>query len=1013
MPPIYPKRRTVRTPGVIMPATFFKRRASDAPKDLVATPTQDLLHAFRSYLGRFFTLFGSAAAVVAFLVFAGFLSEFALYRLVGIPRLSFSPTSLIESGAEVLIDSLSLMLGSGSRLVAAIVGFGLVVWIWGQHEQEALRSFARSARVLRWCRLAVLAWAFVLLAGLISFVQHGLDPEGADLERGRKALAEAYSHTIPKPREVMRRVEALTYDVPWFRLPNWATAMLDDPVAAVGEDWVDAPQGMPTRVLPESREAARHVFGWLALSVLALATAGALLSRWRAWLDELGDERSTTTADKPAEGLGVRLAQWLALHPLHGIDGAMQFLVAPLTLLLTMAAIALLPIAHGLLARPSVGSEQVMLRLAPKAKGVGDEAIRMTTGAEGGTTGDHKPDSDSASSEGMGLLALKPCIGDREDLEAGRLNYFSKLAGVLHVRSSESEFEERMTAYRQATLAFAVAVADAQCEEALALLWTSRPPVGLSAVAPDVYAVFQIEAQTAFKRYPVAFGTILHYARDAEPLMLIDVAQARSGLGRSQWELRSFDRQSIAATMVVPDIGAIRDRSAVGSLRAKPDARKPVHELTSSPSIEALRGTLELIDARTLHANPNGVAVTSIGARAWVASSHRPDLTGWAVDLLIDLARADLSDRWPDKDDSLRGAAVTALSLTRSPYAASLLAAELTREGRQPCPPTDRVVARRPLRCIPQTVTSVGYLLADFSAEIRSFGGNVPARVQELRTSLTEFLIDRVVESRGSFDMQGAACSALTLSAVRRGDTTPEQRERFFAAIEDAPQDEQSALGLCINTMSQLGLGSRQHRDWLLARIAPNGANGDSVRRAALIALAEIGPTPDMEALLRAYAQWSPRDPVMDIVETLLSEIPSEPSARWLVQCADDSKLRSTWRLRCLRGLTLLDDDYDGDSGSSGRATRWIDGGGLPEGFQQTACTVLKEMVDRGGLWAERDWKHKKEQCKALGVDVNEEHLDAMKRLRELLTPDRRGEDGAAEAPVGFDSPAAGTPLPR
>lgn len=758
-----------------MPASYSK---DGRAKDGEAAPMQDLLHAFRSYLGRFFTLFGSAAAVVAFLVFAGFLSEFALYRLVGIPRLSFSPTSLIESGAEVLIDSLSLMLGSTSRIVAAIVGFGLVIWLWGQHERTSLQPLARSARALRWCRMAVLAWAFVLLAGLISFVEHGLDSEGADLER-----AAAYYHDIPKPREVMRRVEGLTYDVPWYRLPNWATSMLDDPVAEIGEGWADAPQGMPTRVLPESREAARHVFGWLTLSVLALATAGALLSRWRLWLDELEKDRSAAATVGPTASASG-FARWLSGHRVHGMDGALQFLVAPLTLLLTVAAMALLPIAHGLLARPSVGSEQVMLRLVPKAKASGGEQGKPTDSEKASAQGED-PEAQSASAQGEDpeanssgskagteWLTLKPCIGDRGKLESARSKFFSRLTDVLQIRSSEPEFEDRLEAYRSATLAFATAVAEARCEDALALLWTSRPPVGLSAVAPEVYAVFQNVAQTTFKHQAVAFGTILRYARDKEPLMINDIARARDAGSRTHWELRAFERREIESMLVMPGIDGLHERAATRSLQAKPDSIRPIEELMSSPGIEALNGTLHLIRDRILHLNPTGVAVTSIGAKAWVASAQRPDLTGLAVDLLFDLARAAPSERWPDKDDELRGAAVTALSLTRSLYAASLLATELEKERRQPCPPIHETIAMRPLRCIPQTATTVGYLLADFAAEFRVY--KVPARVRALRSNLTDFLIDRVVESQGSFDAQGAACSALTLSAARHSDVTPE-----------------------------------------------------------------------------------------------------------------------------------------------------------------------------------------------------------------------------------------------
>jgi hypothetical protein len=45
-----------------------------------------VLEVARRQFGKFVTLFGSAAAVATFLVFAGFLSEFALYRFASLPR---------------------------------------------------------------------------------------------------------------------------------------------------------------------------------------------------------------------------------------------------------------------------------------------------------------------------------------------------------------------------------------------------------------------------------------------------------------------------------------------------------------------------------------------------------------------------------------------------------------------------------------------------------------------------------------------------------------------------------------------------------------------------------------------------------------------------------------------------------------------------------------------------------------------------------------------------------------
>lgn len=213
--------------------------------------------------------------------------------------------------------------------------------------------------------------------------------------------------------------------------------------------------------------------------------------------------------------------------------------------------------------------------------------------------------------------------------------------------------------------------------------------------------------------------------------------------------------------------------------------------------------------------------------------------------------------------------------------------------------------------------------------------------------------------------------------------------------------------------MSQLGLSSRKHRDWLLERMAPDKRNSDRVRRAALIALAEIGPASDMKALLRSYATWAPDDPAIEFTATLLSELPTEASADWLIQCSANGDLPDATRLRCLHGLTLLDDDYDGDSGSATQAAHWIDADGLPDHFQPTACAVLREMYDRGGLTAREHWNRKKHRCESLGVASDGERPDALDRLAYLLARELvKGDFPLDGAPFKFDSPAAGPQAP-
>ena len=89
-----------------------------------------VLEVARRQFGKFVTLFGSAAAVATFLIFAGFLSEFALYRFAGLPRLSFNLTSLIESGAEVVIETFALAAGSWPRLILLVAAFLAAILAW-------------------------------------------------------------------------------------------------------------------------------------------------------------------------------------------------------------------------------------------------------------------------------------------------------------------------------------------------------------------------------------------------------------------------------------------------------------------------------------------------------------------------------------------------------------------------------------------------------------------------------------------------------------------------------------------------------------------------------------------------------------------------------------------------------------------------------------------------------------------------------------------------------------------
>lgn len=697
---------------------------------------QDMIDGVGSKFGPFFTLFGSATTISAFLLFSGFLSDFAAYSLAGLPRLSFSLTALVESGAAVMIDTFALMPG-GKRGWVLLILVTVVVCLWAGRDVSLVRRLSRSRGTYHLVRLGLLFFALLLFTGMVDRVYRSLGTSTPEVSTEVGALQRAYAQGFPTPLEREFELERDSYELRYFRLPAWAAATrhifasgpgpgarIPPVVLSGGLD--EAVKGIPLRTLPQSRFEAKRVYGWLALSLVMLFM-GLVLLRW--WADEL---EALEASVKLAPAAAVSAPALVRMF--RNLAAPIDRLIRPLTLLLTVLSIGLLPLTHGFLARSALGEENVMVYTKPGDLPKKKDDDHRSSGHEQPTTSSAATflDEELPAPSGGGEMhsgmtnAQQMCSSDlRNRLVELASDVNKAMSDVVLVRRSVEgeEFEQKIQAFEKAMADLTTAVLDAGCGESIRTVWASRPPRGLAAQVPEVAEAFRRSLLAVSEKYGAKLGTILSHARDGQPLILVNSIEPRVADRGEQWSMQAMQSDSVAEVVVLPNAVRRRMTDLGQLLSASPSDIDTLRSLFRIPSPEALERVLTLIERRALHANGAGVSVTKIGGMAQVSALERPDLTTRAIDDLASLASLEDTAWWPEKNDHIRSSAVTALHLTGNPYAAFRLAELLEQEKKEGMPPRCPVDGKRlqPVHCLFTTPTAAGFLANDLTAEINRF----------------------------------------------------------------------------------------------------------------------------------------------------------------------------------------------------------------------------------------------------------------------------------------------------
>lgn len=757
--------------------------------------------------------------------------------------------------------------------------------------------------------------------------------------------------------------------------------------------------GVALRQLPEARAAARHVYGWLSVLALALCVGVVLLAWWAQTLQEAPTSPPAQSDSQPLHRL-QRLVGVLGTSA----DQPIERVLAPLTLLLAVLSVALLPLIHGLLARESLGAETVMVYLDSGTAEVKDTSDLEIAQGETKAKRVKREASlqDPPESALTGPKARLDCRGNDTVLDKALQAYRVAQRDFLHKRPTDEAMSQVRKAFLERIDGLGEAAVGTACADSVARLWAAMPSHGVRVSHPDVAEAYQQMFRRTQTAYGVRVGTLLNYPRDDDGLTLAETVVPLPIPRGGQAAIAELPRRAIVASVVLPDIELRRLRAIQRRVKVDPDT-DGLGELLFAANPDALEIALDLMENKTLHANASGVGVTSLGRLASVALIDRPRAAARTIDLLHDLAKTGESTAWLEKTDDVRGAAITALHLARNPYAAHRFidAVEAEPIPASGCPPS-AVGTRLPLACLTTVPTSAGFLFQDIVSEMQNFRGRPPPPVlTRERERLARLMVSIIARADTRDDVRGAACTALGFAG--KFDAPKDLRAQYWKQLQASdPMKAPFSSPICLLRATLLGLERAQLRPWLREvalgkRYAMMNAQQpelhSSMRRTALIALADLGLTDEVDLLFLLYTE--PAKPTNDGLPALaaqaMSEASPEPLARKLLDCglAPDADAASS--RRCLQGMAELDENYDGDEGGAARLHAAIAKGAVAD--RGAACQTLDLLKKRGSKWIARLSDNDRvvvgcmaaTKSKDAGPASSDKSDELMQKLEELL----------------------------
>jgi hypothetical protein len=921
-----------------------------------------LFDAFEGLFGRFFRLAGSATLITAVLIYAGFLSDYGAYRLAGLPRLNMNLTALVEQGADTLIDSIALLGGGGRAWVLALSLVGVVL-VWGWRQCTWMQGWSQSVEVYRCLRIALLLLAVLLTGAMFERAQRSLSGDQHGALAIREALASVYDdERFASTYEREMAIQEQTYMLRGLSLVNLLARW-----QARHDSSADQVTGLALRPIAEARTAARHVYGWLSLLAVLLTTGLVLLLWWGQALN-VHDDATGQPADPPAAGS----TPWLlrAITRLMGGLGdsagqPVERLLAPLSLLLAAISLALLPLAHGLLARPSLGAETVMVYLdsgQPEVKAIQEPSQDKATGQDvksGNMSTRRKEvsEQDVPDSVHRGPDARLDCAVDLEGALAEPLrDYRRARREVLQTRATNDRFEDAVNEFAKRTEALARKVIEQNCAEAVAVFWAAQPSDGTRARHPDLAETYFKSLRAVQAAYGVQVGTLLGYPRDGSGLTLASaiVPTPLPRGGRSS--VSDIGRDKITESVVIPNLDGRDLAAAMRHLVVDPDNVRNTERLLLADKGSALDFMADMLRSERMHASAAGVTVTTLGTMAQPSAYASPKAADKAVDLLIELAGHQATAWWPAKTDDIRGTSISSLHLAHLPYAAHRFI-RLMRD--EPVPEAGCAKARppTPAACLSTVPTAAGYLLQDLVDEIQHFQTSkdqrAPTALAKDRDDLVQLLFAIALQPAVPDPVRGAACSALALGGKQ--SVPAKGAQQFSQKILEQPADDfpLSANG-CVQVLTVLGLKDAELRPALRAMVRGrmNARRSELIGRlrgTALVAMADLGIASEDELAFELYLEQGAGGDHLarlgGLLPEYLDDVAPEPLAQRLWQCGADRSRPDALRSHCLAGFALLDDNYDGDDGPAQAIYDLLAGGEAPAG--NGACDALLNLRRR------------------------------------------------------------------
>jgi hypothetical protein len=908
-------------------------------------------------------LFSSVAAVSAGLLFAGFLSDYGAYQLAGLPRLSFSITALAEAGADTVIDSLAL-LAKGVRLPILLTALLALVLIWAGHHRPKVARWVASRRLYRLCWLGLLMLAMLLFAAMVDRAQRSLSGEMHSPSAIQRALQKAYADDFPDPLQRQLALEREGFELHYLRPLNlapdlealWSDRIKPSLTGQPAERAAPLDVGLPLRVLPESRRDARHIYGWLALSLLLLLMALVLIAWWGAHQSSLA--AVALHAQPASDG-----------HPVLGdaMDGVIQRLLRPITWLLLIMCICLLPLNHGVLARESLGGETMMIYL--KAEGATAKNATKRTQIDGKGTEASKEEFEQqkerpvifpeASGKSWPQARFDCELAESNALDAPVRKWEEAQRDFAQARSSDTAGYKQSFAQLGISLqALTEAVIETKCAETMNQFWAARPEAGLMAQAPELGELYRKALLRLNTGYGLRQGTILSYSRDGQALTLVDSIVPRHGTQQGLWSVQAVEQKAVGEAVVLPDLRQRNAHAAAVEVGEDRDNTTALKRLIVAPSTAALELLLPLVKRKALNANHVGVIISSMGTMAWASTPERPDLSTEGIVWLAQIAHASATATADAADESTRGAALTALHLTRNPYAAHLLVRDL--DLSKPAFAACDKPGPRPIQCLGQTVTSTGYLLGALyqeAARVQPPPQNLKLTLSKLEWLLGEYLTQAAV----SDEYRGAACTAVGKSgAIEPLSKTQGQRFMEMLQVKALPERPFSS-GACIIYSNRLGLPDAALRRTLKEIAlytpepgvdAPTRAAAASHARAAYVALFEMGLGNEADFVFKALLQIPKETSLGEVVTKTLDDVDDAPMAKRLSDCALDTQRPEAQRVLCLNGFTYMDNDYAGDDGTAaGLLAMTASSSGR---VREAACGALKVLIEHDSRYLQR-----------------------------------------------------------